>query len=114
MVVVLGDSWVDDLFAEKTWVKHVFPDSTSFGKLLSRVGDIDNQIKVTQSKKYVIHVGGNNFLINLPNCILNHFKDCIRIYLGLPSLYYGPLAREIFEEYRKIVAKLLLDSQVVV
>lgn len=107
MTVVLGDSWVDDLFAEKTWVKHVFTNATSFGKLLSKVEDIDKQRKVIQSEKYVIHVGGNNFLINLPNKILNHFVDCVRIY-------YGPLAREVFEEYRKTVAEMSQDSRVVV
>jgi len=112
--IALGDSWVDDLFATTTWVKHVFPNSTSFGKLLSRVSDVDSQRKVTKAEKYIIHVGGNNFLINLPKRIINHVNDCIRIYWGLPSVYYGPLAKEVFEEYRKTVAEMLLDSRVVV
>ena len=112
--IVLGDSWVDDLFSTTTWVKHVFPDSTSFGKLLSCVSDINTQRKVIQAEKYIIHVGGNDFLTRLPNCVLDHFKDCIRLYLGLPSLYYASMAKQVFEEYRKMTAEMALDSQVVI
>jgi len=113
-VVVLGDSWVDDLFATTTWVKHVFPDSISLGKLLSCVSDIDSQRKITTSEKYIIHVGGDDFLTKLPFRLFDHFKDCIRLYLGLPSLYYAPIAKQVFEDYRRIVSEISLDSRVVV
>jgi len=113
-IAILGDSWVDDTFAKTIWTRYLFPTSPTLGKKFSKILNIQKQSKIVLANKYIIHVGGNDFSMKLPSNIVNHYIDSIRLYWGLPSIYYRPLSKKLFGEYSEIVKELALSSNVVV